>query len=412
MSATDSNADQFDTITDFRSGSDRIDLTALGAFALLALTSISTSVPAHTIAWFYDSASNETIVYVNPTDTSLSIGDSGLVEIHLQGIATIQASDFVPEPSAAPVVLAAELIDPELAATTGTDEAVVTTVTADASFGWTGSDGAYLADADGNATLPTAWKGDSFDFSRSDEVQTQPTERNNDDEAVILTSGPSIELHRVHVAAPTESGPAWNQTSALDAAVHDTCLTVLNDDRDAPQRVEHDRTPDGAGNADDAHGHASHASSNIGPNFEALEVREHGGDDHHSISGELNKHDTASKHGGPDFEPSTAHVASGSAADHPHGLGDSFHFKDKISAPDVSDVGEVDHAPASIVHRGSTASTSEPLAISEIAQTIETASPEHHASDDSKHHWSDNVSNGPDHAWSGASTHAAHDLMV
>ena len=99
LSVADSNAAQFDTISDFKSGSDRINLTALGALGLsiLALTSTSTSVPAHTIAWLYDSAANETIVYVNPTDHTLSIGDSGLLEIHLQGIATIQASDFIYE---------------------------------------------------------------------------------------------------------------------------------------------------------------------------------------------------------------------------------------------------------------------------------------------------------------------------
>src|SRR5216684_297546 len=117
LSVADSNAAQFDTISDFKSGSDRIDVAALGALAFLALTSTSTSVPAHTIAWLYDSASNETIVYVNPTDQTLSIGNSGLLEIHLQGIATIQASDFVPEPTAAPIVVASESIDLGLAAT-------------------------------------------------------------------------------------------------------------------------------------------------------------------------------------------------------------------------------------------------------------------------------------------------------
>ena len=71
LSAADSNAARFDVISDFRSGSDRIDLTALGALAFLALTSTSTSVPAHTVAWLYDSTTNETIVYVNPTDHTL-----------------------------------------------------------------------------------------------------------------------------------------------------------------------------------------------------------------------------------------------------------------------------------------------------------------------------------------------------
>jgi hypothetical protein len=84
-----------------------------------------------------------------------------------------------------------------------------------------------------------------------------------------------------------------------------------------------------------------------------------------------------------------------------------------MSVPEVSDAAEVDHGPASIGHRGHTARTGELPAISEIAQTIEMASPGHHGSDNSKHHWFDHISNGPDHTWSGASNHAPHhDLMV
>ena len=181
LSAADSNAARHDVISDFRSGSDRIDLTALGALAFLALTSASTSVPAHTIAWLYDSTTNQTILYVNPTDHILDIGNSALLEIHLEGLVTVQASDFVPEPTAAPVVVAAESINPELTATAETDAAAVTTA-ADASFDRTDSDGAHVNG--GSWTLRTAWKGDSFDFSRLDEARTQRAESTNDDEAV------------------------------------------------------------------------------------------------------------------------------------------------------------------------------------------------------------------------------------
>src|SRR5206468_12986558 len=127
----------------------------------------------------YDSATNQTILYVNPTDHILDIGNSALLEIHLEGLVTVQASDFVPEPTAAPVAVAAESINPELAATTETD-AAATTVAADASLGQSDSDGGYW-------TLRTASKGDSFDFSRLDEARTQPTEHADDDKAVALT---------------------------------------------------------------------------------------------------------------------------------------------------------------------------------------------------------------------------------
>ena len=113
-SVADSNATQFDTITDFASGSDKINLAALGALAFLHLTSSSTSVPPHTIAWIYNSASNETIVYVNPTGETLHIGDSSLLEIHLQGVVSVQESDFIYQTAANSVVATGEAIDVSL----------------------------------------------------------------------------------------------------------------------------------------------------------------------------------------------------------------------------------------------------------------------------------------------------------
>ena len=121
-----------DTIANFVTGTDKIDLTALGAFdsAVLALTPTSTSVPEHTIAWRFDSKANEMIVYANPTGETLSIGNSGLLEIHLPGIATIHSSDFThgPTTAATTVVAASDPID--LAATTQNDATIVTTTAA------------------------------------------------------------------------------------------------------------------------------------------------------------------------------------------------------------------------------------------------------------------------------------------
>jgi hypothetical protein len=111
LSVADSNATQFDTITDFSSGSDKINLAALGALAFLHLTSTSTLVPPHTVAWIYNSASNETIVYVNPTGEALEIGDSSLLEIHLQGIVSVQESDFIYQATSNTVAAGIEAID-------------------------------------------------------------------------------------------------------------------------------------------------------------------------------------------------------------------------------------------------------------------------------------------------------------
>ena len=64
LSAADSNSTRLDTGIDLISGTDRINLAAFGALAFLHLTSASQSVPPHTLAWIYNPASNETIVYV------------------------------------------------------------------------------------------------------------------------------------------------------------------------------------------------------------------------------------------------------------------------------------------------------------------------------------------------------------
>ncbi|MEH2554377.1 VCBS repeat-containing protein [Bradyrhizobium algeriense] len=151
FSAIDSNATQFDTIIDFTSGEDKINLGAFGALAFLHLTSASKSVPPHTLAWIYNPASNETIVYVNPTDRSLDIGDPGLLEIHLQGVVSVAESDFVYEQEAAAVAAALEGIDPALLAAAASDGTVVTADTAieaDASESAVETDGIWTMPAD------------------------------------------------------------------------------------------------------------------------------------------------------------------------------------------------------------------------------------------------------------------------
>ena len=133
-SAIDSNSTQFDTIIDFISGADKINLAAFGALAFLHMTSTSTSVPPHTLAWIYNPTSNETIIYVNPTDRSLDIGDLDLLEIHLQGVVSVAELDFVYEPEAATVAAALEGIDPALLIAIASDGTVLTTGSAHASI--------------------------------------------------------------------------------------------------------------------------------------------------------------------------------------------------------------------------------------------------------------------------------------
>ena len=434
LSAVDSNRAQFDIISDFRSGADKIDLTALGALAFLALTSNSTSVPAHTVAWRYDSASNETIVYVNPTDQTLSIGDSSLVEIHLQGIATVQPSDFITQSAAAPVVAAEELISPELTATVTQEEAAVATTagilpdsplndgTLVANGSWTpqttGVDGSHEAVRNHNDSIDYS-KFASFSF---DQIPTQPTEL-TDDGSGAPAGGAAIDAKAVHTTMTTEQNFALNQQPVLDTALYGTHVVAMNDDIATSQQIDdghplhensravhaHTEAPSqsathsniawnnenqGQGHGakppvandvaidDDPNGHASHANSNS----------------HHSASDEPNKHDTASKQEASEFEPSTTAATPAPAAAHMHGLGGSFHFKENISsagAPAVVEDTEVSHIAVSIGHPAGAADPNDLPAISEIAQPT------------------DHANFG--HAWGHmghTAAHAAHELMV
>jgi hypothetical protein len=72
----------FDTIKNFTHNSDYIDLTAItGANTIQGPVDAATSVAAHSISWFVDGATNQTIVYVNTTDRANHVD----MEIHLTG---------------------------------------------------------------------------------------------------------------------------------------------------------------------------------------------------------------------------------------------------------------------------------------------------------------------------------------
>lgn len=110
---------------DFASGSSRINLAAFGGLVWLHMTAASKSIPPHTLAWIYNAASNETIVYVNPTDHVLDIGDRGLLEIHLQGIVSVAELDFVDQREGAAVAITLEKLEEALASASAIDETVL-----------------------------------------------------------------------------------------------------------------------------------------------------------------------------------------------------------------------------------------------------------------------------------------------
>ncbi|WP_246671958.1 cadherin domain-containing protein [Mesorhizobium sp. B2-3-10] len=152
------NVANYDTIADFASGTDKIDLTS---FTASAFTTFKTSdvgaagIAAHTIAWHFDSANNQTIVYANQTSGALAQGNSGLLEIHLAGTPSVAVGDFLDTGglgSVAPAGTSGEPIN--LALTDPSHEGALITVTVkDVPSGWT-IDGA-IHNADGSWTIQT-----------------------------------------------------------------------------------------------------------------------------------------------------------------------------------------------------------------------------------------------------------------
>ncbi len=152
-SVADSRGGQFDTITDFASG-DKINLTPFGAtafttFKTTTLASATSLVAAHTIAWFHDSANNRTIVYANPTNGALNGGSSSLVVIHLTGVSSVQAGDFLTANTLnfiAPAGIAGEPINLGLTAPSAEDGVLVAVAIKGAPSGWHLNGGTLLDD--------------------------------------------------------------------------------------------------------------------------------------------------------------------------------------------------------------------------------------------------------------------------
>lgn len=124
-SPTDSDSTSSHSAFGFASGSSRINLAAFGGLVWLHMTAASRSIPPHTLAWIYNAASNETIVYVNPTDHVLDIGDRGLLEIHLQGNVSVADLEFVEQRERAAVAITLEKLEEALTSASAIDETVL-----------------------------------------------------------------------------------------------------------------------------------------------------------------------------------------------------------------------------------------------------------------------------------------------
>jgi Ca2+-binding RTX toxin-like protein len=95
LSIRDSTPTEFDVITDWSAGTNKIDLSAIDANSsadgLQNFTSVTntSTLTAHKVVWFYDVSSNETIIKADVNgDTTADL------EIHLTGNITLHQSDF------------------------------------------------------------------------------------------------------------------------------------------------------------------------------------------------------------------------------------------------------------------------------------------------------------------------------
>jgi hypothetical protein len=214
----------------------------------------------------------------------------------------------------------------------------------------------------------------------------------------------------------------WNSNSAMSSI--DTRHHADNTPSREGQLGNGELNPTNAGpiHAAGTHGHTIDAGPNVdhgasgshGPmdassNANSRGPRADGG--HQTNLGEANGHGVATMGGTgvPDFEASSnADKVSGSGTAGTHGLGDSFHFKDKISGlgdSDVVDPADAGFTRAPISHREDIAGVSRAHAISGETHASELSGLEQHSTD--------NFSIVPNEAEGGAVvTHVPHDLIV
>ncbi|MDR3465430.1 MAG: Ig-like domain-containing protein [Xanthobacteraceae bacterium] len=426
-SAANAGNPDFDTITDFVSGSDRIDLTAFGSLAsdLLALTSSSTSVPAHTIA--YDSNANQTTVYVNPTDHPVGLGDTGLLEIHLPA-ATVHLSDFVlpPTKTATTEVAASDPVDPA-GATQGDATIVATATTIDSSDATSACTGDASSDpvvrnsahlADGSLAGQTANIGDS-DHAKPASIGdggTPATESSAESAATDRPGGPPDELPNATGTTPVQTSFAPDQKPAFDSAPQISTGPGVGSASDVLQTPEASSdyvptTSNAREQVTPAHG-ASVTDVASGGRVGLLEdsflFRDEmsGFGDSGIIAAEFNDgpawmslHEyAAGTHG-------AAAILEG--AETPGALGDSFQFKNDSFSSKGSGFVEaagLDQIPAPTSHHDDTAGAHVPPPIPDGTHATELLLPEQHSND--------HFNMVPHHPPGAIGTHVPYDLIV
>jgi len=344
-SSTDSSATSSDVVFDFASGPSRINLAAFGALAWLHMTAASKSIPPHTLAWIYDSASNETIVYVNPTDHVLDVGDRSLLEIHLQGIVSIADADPVHQPEGTAVAITLEELEGALISVAATDETVQSADNVHGIVGedTAGADGVWNRLADDGLRFhfgqTRAGSGASTKFRTVTADSAAATEE-RDGASHVSVRGSSIEPAHSAMAAA-----AGNLTFKSEPEKADTGILSP-----VPNEVV---GPSVAAAADADRGNSQHASEPESAKPAATESAEADSKPGKGDGNEAEHHASASK-----ATPGSAKKAQPGGAEH----GNSGHDSRSAaaSAPEASEIVEPGVAMADTKGRGNSEHASEP----------------------------------------------------
>lgn len=236
-SSNDSTSNSSDSVWDFEAGPDRLNLAAFGALAFLHLTAAAKSIPPHTLAWVYDPTTNETIVYVNPTDRVLEVGDRSLMEIHLQGIVSVAESDVVHHAGGAVFADTLEQLEGALVPAIATDESGPSTGDSDGreSSGEAAGVWRALADEGLGFRFAEARTGTSTKFKTSTRDSTETTEESAGGSGVSAYGSTVAPGHSATISV-VEKLSANSELAKADAA--------------APSAQQNGKVPPGLATAD------------------------------------------------------------------------------------------------------------------------------------------------------------------
>ncbi|MBR0704439.1 response regulator [Bradyrhizobium diazoefficiens] len=302
-SAIDSKAGSSDPVLDPASGPNRINLAAFGALACLHLTAAVKSIPPHTLAWIYDPATNQTIVYVNPTDRVLDVGDRGLLEVHLQGIVSVAHADAVHTSDGAAVAVTLEQLEHALISVAAIDETDVSASSGRASESSPGTAGVWSASADEGLSFQFAhFRTNSGTSAKSSAVTRDTADRTEESAGAsgMSTYGSS--------AAPDQgaTSPTVEKFSSKSESA--------NSNSGAPSTTQNEIVPPGLATADSTgHGNSDHASDQGQAQGDAGEMTQEEAKPGNGVGNDNGHHSQAA-----DSPPGPAKAADAGSTDHSH----------------------------------------------------------------------------------------------